>query len=1471
MAKIIQLITKASTKQVSTVPSGERAMGNPLIIKAQAGVKYELKDAATKVAPQQLLLLRKGKDLWIKLDDEEEDALNTTDAPDIIIENYYDDSPGSLIGMSEDGRYYNYAPQEGISDLFSVNMDDGEFSYQSLGYSDVIGESNWVPYILGALILGGIAIGLNDDDNAPDTPDTPDKPDMTAATDTGSSNTDDYTGDNTPDFAITPPAEGETPNLYIDGMLVSSTFDPVNNILTPINPILNGPHTITITVTDSNGESSQSPGLDIVIDTTPPLAPTVEIAEDANNDGYINAGELSGDVDVRVTLPAGTVAGDTLNVTDGTTPQTFILTATDITNGYIDTSFASPGEGNTITVTATVTDTAGNTGPDGSSSATIDTTADNDGDGNTITIESITVDSGTVGDLITNDTNILIHGTVDLDDGNTLSVSFNGITYTVGVDPELTVDGAGNWTLDVTGTTLMNGIYPVIATVTDIAGNTNTDSVPVTIDTTPPALLITIDDITSDNIINAAEASGDIAVSGTVTGEFSAGDTVTLIVNGSTFTGTVDAAGDFSINVPGSDLVADGDLTVDASVSHTDAADNIGTATDTQTYTVDITATITNTTPIEGDDIINASEDNDVVISGTTAGVEAGRTVTVVISDGVTNVTTTATVQADGSWTAAAADVSGLNNGTLTVTSSVTDLAGNPVSDTDNVTLDNIAPTITNTTPIEGDDIINASEDNDVVISGTTTGVEAGRTVTVVISDGVTNVTTTATVQADGSWTAAAADVSGLNNGTLTVTSSVTDLAGNPASDTDNVTLDNITPTTNSTIDSYVDDVGSIQSTASTAPTTDDPLVTLHGTNEALQPGEVINVYRDGVFIGVATSITSTTWELAGVTIDTESDTFTVKIADAAGNTFDGTGSLDIALDTTPPTTNSTIDSYVDDVGSIQSTASTAPTTDDPLVTLHGTNEALQPGEVINVYRDGVFIGVATSITSTTWELAGVTIDTESDTFTVKIADAAGNTFDGTGSLDIALDITPPTTAASIVIVLDTDNDGTISPTETGGAATTDVDVGIPADAQTSDVITVTNDLTSTVIATYTVGSGGVAAGSTQTITGVALPTGDNILTVSTSIHDAAGNVGPSASDSAIINQPPIVSANNDALLGLIGADALGLLDFSNQALFAIDPNNNIETVIVEFSRGLGVGSYQLTASSTMAAEFGLTMTIVNDPGIVFVLGPSSTITITAQGGGPIDNQKLNEFLTTIHFVDSTLTLGVGDSLSIEATDTDGSSDSDSANSLLNLGLLADQGTDSGIQEGTSGDDTLTGTAEADRLYGYAGNDILSSLGENDLLRGGAGDDTLNGGDGNDILIGGSGIDTLNGDAGDDQLAYDTQDTINGGAGTDTLYIDGSGITIDLTTISDTQITGIEIIDITGTGDNALILSYSDLLALSDTSDILYVTGTQGDTVTLTGEVFTGSQTINSIIYNTYDIGGTDAADIWVQQDITVL
>jgi serralysin len=66
--------------------------------------------------------------------------------------------------------------------------------------------------------------------------------------------------------------------------------------------------------------------------------------------------------------------------------------------------------------------------------------------------------------------------------------------------------------------------------------------------------------------------------------------------------------------------------------------------------------------------------------------------------------------------------------------------------------------------------------------------------------------------------------------------------------------------------------------------------------------------------------------------------------------------------------------------------------------------------------------------------------------------------------------------------------------------------------------------------------------------------------------------------------------------------------------------------------------------------------------------------------------------------------------------------------------------------DGTSNDDTLLGTAEADEISGLSGNDTLDGEGGddrlegdagNDLLTGGAGDDRLEGDSGNDVLIGG--------------------------------------------------------------------------------------------------------------------------------------
>ncbi|WP_429076628.1 retention module-containing protein, partial [Aeromonas hydrophila] len=189
----------------------------------------------------------------------------------------------------------------------------------------------------------------------------------------------------------------------------------------------------------------------------------------------------------------------------------------------------------------------------------------------------------------TNDTTPTITGTTDADAGSTVTLlvtDANGNQQTL----ITTVNPDGTFSVDVT-TPLVDGSYTVTASVTDPAGNTGTATDDGSVDSTAPDLAITLDEnITADDVINAAEAGQQIPVSGTVGGDVKVGDTVTLTVNGKTFTGLVLADKTFSINVPGSDLVADGDKTIDASVTTTDAAGNSTTATDKEGYGVDTQA-----------------------------------------------------------------------------------------------------------------------------------------------------------------------------------------------------------------------------------------------------------------------------------------------------------------------------------------------------------------------------------------------------------------------------------------------------------------------------------------------------------------------------------------------------------------------------------------------------------------------------------------------------------------------------------------------------------------------------------------------------------------------------------------------------------------------------------------------------------------------------------------------------------------
>ena len=183
----------------------------------------------------------------------------------------------------------------------------------------------------------------------------------------------------------------------------------------------------------------------------------------------------------------------------------------------------------------------------------------------------------------------------------------------------------------------------------------------------------------------------------------------------------------------------------------------------------------------------------------------------------------------------------------------------------------------------------------------------------------------------------------------------------------------------------------------------------------------------------------------------------------------------------------------------------------------------------------------------------------------------------------------------------------------------------------------------------------------------------------------------------------------------------------------------------------------------------------------------------------------------------------------------------------------------------------------------------INHLGNEDAntLTGTSGDEIFVAGVGNDTLIGNGGMDVLNAGAGDDTITINASNIaalaqtgtgnrarVDGGGNIDTLKLDGSNLSLDLTNISNTRIQDIEKIDITGSGNNALILNLNDLLDTSTSTNILKVLGNSNDAVNASGFAkISSTETEDNITYDVYthNSANTDAkAALWIQQDIDV-
>jgi hypothetical protein len=142
------------------------------------------------------------------------------------------------------------------------------------------------------------------------------------------------------------------------------------------------------------------------------------------------------------------------------------------------------------------------------------------------------------------------------------------------------------------------------------------------------------------------------------------------------------------------------------------------------------------------------------------------------------------------------------------------------------------------------------------------------------------------------------------------------------------------------------------------------------------------------------------------------------------------------------------------------------------------------------------------------------------------------------------------------------------------------------------------------------------------------------------------------------------------------------------------------------------------------------------------------------------------------------------------------------------------------------------------------------------IVVGGRADDTLTGLTSNAVLRGGEGNDVFT-------IHHPEFRQINGGTGNDRLVLMGTGKLLDLTTLADNRLQGIEEIDIQG---NRLRLSLREVIRISKESNTLIVHGSNGDTEIGPGWTRQLNETIAS---NTYHVFTQGIATLKVQQAIS--
>ncbi|CAH3849126.1 hypothetical protein AI2797V1_3761, partial [Enterobacter cloacae] len=939
----------------------------------------------------------------------------------------------------------------------------------------------------------------------------------------------DTTDDTTPLLQGTAPADAVITVYDGTTLLGTATLDGSGGwSFTPVTPLTDGPHSLTVHATDAAGNTTVSSPFVLTVDTVAPATPDIP-AITVNPDGTetpLNPGETTRDT--TPTLSGTGTAGDTVTIyNNGVKIGDAVV---DNTGNWTWTpSTPLPGGTYDITLTVTNVDGTGNeSAPSQPVTITIDTEAPATPAAPTVT-DSVTQITGPVPDGgTTNDPRPVLSGTGTPNDVINITDTVNGTPTVVGT---VTVDSSGNWSWRP-DSNIGEGSHVYTATATDEAGNVSDPSTAIT---------IIVDTLAPDTPVISAvggEPNGGYITDTTPTvgGTGVNGETVIVYNNGVEVGRVVVANGEWSLTLP---TQTDGPLNI--TVAGVDAAGNLSALSSVFTVTLDTVApeipVISTVADSQLSNNVLYTKDGTPTLTGTG---EPGTTVIVSV-DGTPS-TVLVTVQPGGTWSWTADTT--LPDGPHTFTVSSSDPAGNSSGDSAplSVTVDTAAP---------ADPINMALAQEGTPLTG---NAEAGSTITVKDSGGT--VIGSGVAASDGSFSIALSPAQ-LDPTTLTVTA--TDAAGNASPGASFIVTDSPLDLPQvPVITAIVDDADPVTGDVK-GKTTNDTTPTLTGTAEA---GSVITIYQDGSTtpLTTVTADGSGNWSYTPAALGEGLHTFEVT-ATLNGQTSGRSPAASVTVDLTAPGTPA-IGAVIDDVGPGTGPLTSGQITNDNQPTLTGTGAV---GDTISIYNNGVLLGSVEVGNTGTWSYTTPVLAEGNNVLTIRETDPAGNQSGPSAGFTVVVD----SVSATPVITNVTDNVGNAATTVVSGSETNDATPTLSGTADANSVVTIFDG--GTQIAVVTADGTGAWTFTPDT----ALVEGSHSFTVRAT--DPLGNVSAiSAPWSVVVDLtaptvPTLDNVNDDVPGGVLGNLTSGQV--TNDSTPTISGTGQVGSTIHIMNNGTQIGT----------------------------------------------------------------------------------------------------------------------------------------------------------------------------------------------------------------------------------------------------------------------------------------------------------